>query len=178
MAYLFCYLWGFSNVCFNLYFTFEFLYLNGMRNIIQSVLKKKNLQFTFQLDCPTQTLLSVHWHHQTHQGPLTAPLSQSSVEPGTMGLVLRGQKVAKDKQVVFSKLQFTRQGLGLQYNISKVLQRKKYSKAQIYYSVVKETVSNIRGEKYSPLQQTDPGWPWIQFSWGKPNLFCKRKSFQ
>lgn len=76
-----------------------------------------------------------------------------------MGLVLRGQKVAKDKQVVFSKLQFTRQGLGHQCNISKVLQRKKYSKAQIYHSVVKETVSNIRGEKYSSLQQTDSGWP-------------------
>lgn len=28
------------------------LYLNGMRNVMELGLKKKNLQFTFQLGCP------------------------------------------------------------------------------------------------------------------------------
>lgn len=36
------------------------LYLNGMRNIMEFGLKKKNPQFTLQLDCPTQTPLSEH----------------------------------------------------------------------------------------------------------------------
>lgn len=73
-------------------------------------LKKKSLQFALALDYPTRILTPAQRDVSSTSVTLSQPCSACRLASRrTAGLVLRGQKVTKENQLVFSKFKPTGQ---------------------------------------------------------------------